>query len=113
MSVEKDVGKAKDIYKMGCEELGVMESCFALANLHLTQKGTQYCGYFDLQVWDTERWYWGSLIVTLESWKQKLNFPFLFKIIDQHFSSCSKITSPNLHNSLNIPCERRDAKLYI
>lgn len=41
MAVEKDPGKAKDIYKMACEELGLMESCFALANLHLTQKGMQ------------------------------------------------------------------------
>jgi len=39
MSVEKNVSKAKDIYKMACDELGVMESCFALGNLHLTQKG--------------------------------------------------------------------------
>ncbi|KAK3747593.1 hypothetical protein QZH41_015822 [Actinostola sp. cb2023] len=38
MTVDKNVGKARDIFKMACDELGVMESCFALGNLHLTQR---------------------------------------------------------------------------
>ncbi|XP_001625740.2 cytochrome c oxidase assembly factor 7B [Nematostella vectensis] len=38
LAVEKDVHKAKDTFKLACEELGLMESCFALGNLHLTSK---------------------------------------------------------------------------
>lgn len=39
MAVEKDITKAKDLYYHTCYKLGFADSCFALGNLFLTQKG--------------------------------------------------------------------------